>query len=221
MTSPLPANLVPDIGARLVNGLAVVGGAVVGWVLAGVLVQLLVRLIARRPAPPVALRLVRLLGGIAAGLAVYLLVFGTGGGWGLGGPGGWIFGGRGSQGNGTGLTTGPTGKDRPPPGTPPTTGKAPTPAPADTLRVEIIPANLAAERKDRRFYRVQGETTYCTLTEMAELIEARRAKGIKVVEIITYRNSVAERVGLVDELRNRIQQPGLTVKSYELPTDAP
>jgi hypothetical protein len=215
--------LLRDLGARVVNILAVAGGAALGWLFAGLVVKLLAGAVSRRPVPRPALFLVRALGGTAAGLAVYFLLFGGGGsGWGLGGPGGWVFGGKGKDGTGPGVAARPSSPEKI---TPPTKDKESKPSPrTDTLRVEIIPSKLYAQRKDKRFYRIEGESQYRTLGEVADRIEELRSKepAIKVVEIITYRNSIAEREGLATDLVRRLDdQPGLTVKPYEVSRDSP
>jgi hypothetical protein len=216
------ASLIDSLGTQVVNVLAVAGGAAVGWVTAGLVTKLLGRLVSRRPVPRPALLLVRLLGAAALGLAVYLVVFGTGGsGWGIGGPG-WGIGGNGKPGNHA-ATQGPTGRESPATPARPSTRENLSPPASNTVRVHIIPSKLYSERMDQRFYRIEGDSEYRTLPDVAERIEQRRSKdpALNVVEIITFRNSIAEREGLVTKLAQRLQQPGLTVKTYEVAADAP
>jgi pimeloyl-ACP methyl ester carboxylesterase len=216
------ASLIDSLGTQVVHVLAVAGGAAVGWVLAGLATRLLGRLVSQRPVPRPALLLVRLLGATALGLAVYLLIFGSGGsGWGIGGAG-WGIGGNGKQGKDA-ATQGPTGREPPASAPRPSARENLTPPASDTLRVHIIPSKRYSERMDQRFYRIEGETEYRTLPDVAERIEQHRSKdpALNVVEIITYRNSIAEREGLVTKLVQRLQQPGLTVKTYEVAADAP
>jgi len=73
--------------------LAVIGGAVLGGLLIGALGNLLVRAMTTRKMPVWGTRTVRLVGAVATGWLVALLVFG-GGGSGIGGSGGGLFGGK-------------------------------------------------------------------------------------------------------------------------------
>src|SRR2546421_12465220 len=91
----LLANFIDAPGQIVVKALAVAGGAAVGALLTGAIVGLVIRRLFRKPQPPAVRTVVRLLGGIAGGLAVGGLLFtGVGGGgwgrgdWGLKGGGG-------------------------------------------------------------------------------------------------------------------------------------
>src|SRR5438876_58726 len=93
---------IPDLGMQLLKLLAVVGGVTVGVFGTGWLVQLVCKLTLQRKAPQPVLRVLRGLGGLALGLAVWLWVFGHGGAGGFGGTGFSLFGGGGERGNGEG-----------------------------------------------------------------------------------------------------------------------
>src|SRR5215212_7838475 len=84
----LLANFIDDLGQYLVRGLAVAGGAAVGAVVTGLVAGFVIRRVFHKPQPPGVRALFRVLGGVAGGLAVALLVFtGLGGKWGFGGGG--------------------------------------------------------------------------------------------------------------------------------------
>ena len=134
---------------------AVVIATVVGALAAGLLVQLLSKGVARVTAPRPAVNLVRVAGGIAAGLGAFLLLFGTGGGFGFGGgPGG---GGDGKDKGGKDSKK--DAKDSRDPSANPDVKK---PDGTDTakemteLRVEILCNKVLSESdvKGKRFYRV-------------------------------------------------------------------
>jgi hypothetical protein len=221
VASGLSADLVSNLGQTVVNLLAVIGGAAVGWFGAGLLTQLLVKLTVHRDTPRPVLRVVRILGAVALGLAVWLLVFGSGGpGWGLGG-GGWGFGGRGPGGadSSTGRTAGTdnqkgkTSKD----------GKAGSSVEGRFLAVEMLGGKRYKD--DERFYRITepGEPPR-SLPELVDSIRKRREQdpGLKGIEIIIYdTGSVAESHPAVAELKRRAQEMDLAVKTSKPGTDAP
>src|SRR5439155_8325601 len=125
---------------QILKGLAVAGGAAVGWLGSGLLLQLLVRLSLHRPVPRKLLVPVRALGGLALGLAVWVWAFSSGG---LGpGLGGWF-------GSGQGGGQPPGAKTEPGPSTEATAERetitlqhgAPESRPGagqDSLRIEIL-----------------------------------------------------------------------------------
>src|SRR5215471_15222573 len=96
-----------DLGMLVLKGLAVAGGAAVGWLGSGLLLRLLVRLSLQRAVPQKMLLPVRALGAVALGLAVWVWVSSSGGG----GPGrgGWFgFGGGGGQPSAVNTEPGPS-----------------------------------------------------------------------------------------------------------------
>src|SRR5437899_1811015 len=75
-----------DLGMQILKGLAVAGGAAVGWLGSGLLLRLLVRLSLQRSTPRNVVLPIRALGALALGLAVWVWAFSSGGsGPGLGG----------------------------------------------------------------------------------------------------------------------------------------
>ena len=89
------AAILPSYVEWLVKALAVVGAAAIGALLVGALVRRLGRWLIFRDVPRPVLLLFRGLGGVAAGLAVWVMVSSPGGS-GLFGGGGAVFGGKGT-----------------------------------------------------------------------------------------------------------------------------
>jgi hypothetical protein len=200
------ADLAPRLGDTIVKVLAIVGGGVLGGLLIGMLVQMMIKGVTRKPAPRFVKNLVRLLGAIAVGLAVYLFVFGPGGG-GLGGLG-WGLGGGGNGATGHGGATQPT-----PDGSPrerqPTTPATP-PERAQVLAIEMLGG---AQVKDNRFYLVENEKEPATLEELRKTLEQRlkAQPPLKAIDIVIRESSVSERDPAVSKLRQLAEQLGLEV----------
>lgn len=177
------------LDSLVLSVLAVAGGAAAGAAGAGMSTRLAGRYFATRVPRP-ALLLSRLLGGGAAGLAVWLWVFGTGGnGWGPGG-GGALFGGKGAGDEGKSEQISTTGREP--------LVRSTAPANSDTLRVIM----LGGERvKDGRFYQVEGESKPKTFAELKEDIKAKQRAGrLRTIEIVIYEDSVARNHPSVREL---------------------
>jgi hypothetical protein len=200
------ADLVPNLGELVIRCLAVAGGAFGGALMSGGAVKAGTRLTLRRQVPPTALNGIRLLGGVALGLAVYLIAFGPGGdGFGFGGSGWFGSGGKGSEG-------GPAAP------TPHASTSATTPQTGEVLRIEI----LGGERykgetrphldRDRdRFYLVEGNPEPQTWNDVRQLSE--RNERFKVVEIvILQKGSVAEGHEAVRALKQLAGDHNLTVR---------
>jgi hypothetical protein len=183
-----PALAMLDLGMLALKGLALVGGFAVGAFLTGGLMRLLVRALTTRPVPRALLWLVRMLGGAALALAVWLWVTGTGdfgpgrgGLWGLGGPG--------ADGEPSESTTHQTSLTSPPRAEPP----APEPPPAEgpeVLRVLMLGGSRVSEK---RFYRLEGQEQPLTLADLSQALRERRDKqaSLKRLEVVVYENSVA------------------------------
>jgi hypothetical protein len=184
-----------DLGMQILKGLAVVGGAAVGGLGSGLLLRLLVRLVVHRPVPRKALLLVRLLGGLALGWAVWIWVSSTGGlgpGW-----GGWLgTGGGGGQAPVAKTEPGPVAEPIPAPN-----AVTPKPAPPDSpmnlvapnaLRIEILGG---ARVQQERFYLLEGEKEPRTLDEVRKAIQTRQQEPgkppLKGIVILVYGSSVA------------------------------
>jgi hypothetical protein len=203
-----------DLGMLVLKGLAVVGGAAVGGLGSGLLFRLLVRFVIHRPASPTALRLIRTLGAVALGLAVWLWVSSSGG---LGpGGGGWF-------GTGAGTRQAPLAKSEPAPSadTTPTPDTAPLPlrppdsqsrSAHDTLRIEILGG---ARVQQGRFYLLEGNKEPLTLDEVRKAIQTRQQEKdkppLKGIVILIYGSSVARDHPAVRNLAKWAEQNHLSV----------
>ncbi|HEY1860058.1 MAG TPA: hypothetical protein VGG61_06875 [Gemmataceae bacterium] len=176
---------VNELGEWVLRGLAVAGGATVGGFGTGLLTQLIARLTVARPLPRPALNVLRLLGAFAAGLLVWMWVFGSGGpGFGFGG-GGLGLGGRetGTGGTGSGAST-ESRKELPQ-----NNGTDPTAGPA-VLRIEVL-----GDRPDERarFYRLDAgdPNARLTLDEIRAKIRDRKAQSppLEKLVIVLYLDS--------------------------------
>ena len=206
------AELLPNLGELIVRWLAVVGAAALGALAAGVVLQLLARVMTRRKVPPLPLNVIRLLGGVAAGLLIYLLIFGTGSGFGFGFGNGFGFGGKGTGTGSPGSTaTVQTGPTRPPT----SSNGPPVPAQPGILRVRMVGGELykkyggqerdAMDRNQDPFYWIAGEEKPQSWEQVRLRIE--RTKGLEELEIIIEpTDSVGKRHGAVlalEELAER------------------
>ena len=196
----------------LVKGLAVLGGAALGWLVIALLTRFLGRWLSARKGPRPLERLVRLLGAVVGGWLVWFLVTGSGGG-GLFGGGGSFFGGRG-VGEGS-------GKETAPPSTPRTKRSPAETAPirrAETLRVVMLGGQRV---NDERFYRPEGGEPR-TLAELKKVVKDRQKEGgVKALEIVIYEDSVARDHPAVKELEQWARQNDLAVSLALLPGNAP
>lgn len=171
--------LAVDTSDRLLQGLAIAGGAALGAVVVGVLAQLLARGMTTRPMPTFAKNTARACGGVVVGVLTAMWVW-QGGGWGPGGAG-------------PGGPGGPPAGDHGPAPAPPEERAAPPPADKDkkisptsenTLHVEVL--NDAALEKaepqalaQQRYYRLPESAdpkSLHTLAEVEQAIEQRRTK---------------------------------------------
>ncbi len=191
-----------DLGLLVLKVLAVVGGAAVGAVVVGVVLKLLVRLTTTRPVPRPALLLSRLLGAVAAGLAVYLWIAGEGlGGMGGGGGGLWPFGQKGGSGEAKSAT-----KDAKP-----EVPKSDKLTPEEVVRVQMRGGKDA--EADQRFYSVDGQSPQ-NLDEVQQTLRARLGK-VKAIEIVIGKGSVDKDSPAVTALTNWAKDQGLMVKTVE------
>jgi hypothetical protein len=211
---------VENLGAMVVNVLAVAGGVFVGGLLTGIVVQLLVRAVAMAKVPRRILWVLRVLGGIATGLVVYWLLFhgtGGGGGWGFGGGLG-LGSGTGREGSGPGQGTGTSERASP---THPETGRGVNTEPdrAGTLRMEVLGKFNGKGIEDSRFYRIEGDTDRHTLEEIERLIAKRKeqAPALHRMEIVIYLDSPAQDTEPVKALVSWARENGF-VPSIALPS---
>jgi hypothetical protein len=190
-----------DLGLFVLKVLAVAGAAAIGALLVGVIVQLAARLMSTRPVPRPVLILVRVLGAVAAGLAVWLWVFGPGGPGGLGGGGGWWpFGGKGQSGAaGTGSSTG--------------SAKAPATQPALKERRDTLTITMRGgpePDRDQKFYVLQGEAPRDLEETERAILEWRRTNPeLKFLKIVTADTSVANDHPAVRRLKEWAREQGL------------
>jgi hypothetical protein len=203
-----PADAVLSLGDTIIKSLAILGGALLGGLAVGLLVQLLVKLAVHKPTPRGVLIFFRILGAIAAGLAVYVFVFGTGGG-GFGWGSGW---------GGTGTGTGAQGLvgDTRPNLSPERPSSAPPSTPVErgnSLTVEMLGGKRYTG--GNRFYLAEGTNEPKTLEELRKIIELRTqgTPPIQVIEIVLREDdSVSERDPAVTKLRQLAEDLGLSVK---------
>jgi hypothetical protein len=213
----LPA--VENLGQFIVSILAVAGAAFLGGLGVGFLTQLLARSLTAKPLPRSALQLVRLLGALACGILVAMLLFGPGGGGGAGQGLG--------LGNGLGLGKGSTQ----PPAESPSEKKGPAPAEKPRKEDKPVPPNgiLRIEvrgdepQPQRRFYRVEKETRLQSLEETADILSQRHKENpdLKKVVIVLYKDSPDRDTAPVRELVRLIEARGLTPEISLDPGRAP
>jgi hypothetical protein len=220
-----------NLGTIFMNLVAIVGGAVIGAFVCGIIFRLMVRFSTKRYPPHVLLQAVRMLGGLACGLLVYLLVSSGGGGFGLGIGGLGLGGGQGKStatatGTGTGKGTGTevTSKD-------PATAKGSTETkndksdktePLAMLKVEML-GGKRYQSDSNRFYLIEDDKEPKTLTELVTIVqEKQKQPGFPGIEIVIYKTgSVANTHPAVKDLKDRAQGLGLAVKTTILDQDAP
>ncbi len=204
----LPCLGMLDLGLQILKLLAVVGGAAVGGVGSGWLLGVFAKVVVHRPVPPRASRVVKGLGAVALGWAVWLWVYGPGGsGWGLGGG----LGGLGSGGeSGANMSTTAASRKTP------EASKKEAPsvervAGGETLRVEMLGGTRVHEE---RFYRLEGETEPRTLRELHQAITERAQQKtrtpVKRLEIVIYANSVNKDHPAVRDLEKWARENDLT-----------
>lgn len=161
-----------DVGGHfaqtLVNGLAVLGGFLAGYVMAGLIAKLLDRVLVLRKSPLWLHRIIRILGGVAVAMLVAMIVFGHGKGWNL-------FGG-GADGTAEATGTQPVSttavqKTEPPP-EPKTQGEA-----GDRIRVTILGGT---DVKAERFYLLDDDLSPMTLAELKSAVLKRKESSSKL-----------------------------------------
>ncbi|HEY1379736.1 MAG TPA: hypothetical protein VGF55_23230, partial [Gemmataceae bacterium] len=209
---------VDDLGQIVVKALAVAGGAAVGALLTGAIVGLIIRQLFRKPQPPAVRTLVRILGGVAGGLAVAVLLFSGmgGGGWGIGS---WGLGTGKGTGDSASARTAATQPDKPSPPEPPPKSLPTTPE-STRVRVIMLGGDLV---RNGAAYRVEGERQARTLADVQQVIRRRMAADppAKALDILIYENSVARGTAPVDDLELWARQNGLTVNVVTAPGDIP
>jgi hypothetical protein len=194
-----------DVGMNVLKLLAVAGGFMIGGLGSGLAFRGAAKLALARQVPRPLMLIVRLLGGVAAGLAVYVWAFGTGGS-GFGSGSGLGSGGQG-QPVSTLATTNP-GADR-------QTDKANQPG-SEVLRVVMLGGDRVS---GQRFYLVEGDKDPKNLPDLQERIQARQEDKdkppLKSIEIIIYEDSVSQEHPAVRDLKRWATQHDLTVTLSE------
>jgi hypothetical protein len=186
----------------IVKWLAVAGGVAVGFFGGGLLLIGLCRATVHRRPPQFALRITRLLGGIALGWLVYLWAFGIGTSGGLGGGGGWWP--FGSQG-------GPGTAERQSNSESPDVVKEESPLNPTSVQVRVLGGKEVVEQ---RFYVVQNEPRARKWNELVDALTELRNKdaNLRIVEIILYPESVDRDNPAVRDLEAWAHDHGMTPK---------
>ena len=201
-------------GRILVNVLAVAGAAFLGGLLTGVAVQLMVRGVTLSRVPRRILWVLRFLGGVAAGLLVYTLLFRTGLGGGMGGL--WGFGtpGSGHSQPGAGEGAAATAREPLPPPDTAREERSTAPARGPALRVEVLGLWHGRPIEDGRVYRVEGEEERHDLAGVERLIEERKhgRSSLREIDVVITRDSPAQDKPLVQDLVSWAQRNGLGVR---------
>jgi hypothetical protein len=204
------ADLTQNVGNTVVNGLAVAGGAAVGYFGTWLLTWGLCRATIHKTPPKSVQKLLNVVGAIAGGLIVAALLFkGGGSGWGSGS--GWnLFGGSGKDGEQP-VNSNPTYPGGPTNPTHPTQPIKPDSSPV--LRIRMLGGN---DVKGDRFYQIVGDATARTLDELKPIVRERMQPpggqpGIRTVEIIIDPDSVARNHPAVKQLENFARGEDLTV----------
>jgi hypothetical protein len=201
------AAILPSYVEWAVKVLAVVGAAAIGGLAVGFFVRRLGRWLTFREVPRRVLTLFRGLGAVAAGLAVWSMVFSPGGS-GLFGGGGDVFGGKGSaSGAGKQSVLAATSSSEP----------AASSAPASNLRPALRVVMLGGARViGQRFYLIEGQKQPLTSSELQKVIKDEQRAGLRNLELLIYENSVARDHPAVRDLEKWAEQNDFTVT--KLPT---
>jgi hypothetical protein len=224
MTALTIAAITPQDAVSVVfKALAVLGGAVVGGLLIGMLVGALWRALTSRPMAVTPRRIVRLVGGVAAGWFVAMWVFGPGGSWLWGGQGGEGGNGKDRQADVSDDKTEEPRKDRAGEDKP---GRDADPRPpSETVRVEVLgprALKLLGEEKGRT-YRLDDDKERYDFAGLTDLLR-RRAKGqegpVRVL-VVLYNDSPSEGVRVVDQLTDWLERQKPTFQWKFDPTREP
>ncbi|MBV9122963.1 MAG: hypothetical protein JO112_06385 [Planctomycetes bacterium] len=171
-----------DLNLLLLKWLAVLGGGALGAFGTGTLIKVLGKFVTSKNVPRPVVNVLRGLGGVVLGWAVWLWAFGTGGpGWfpGAGWPGG---SGGGQPGNQEVLTQS-TSKEK----SPATQASSTNPDQGQVLHVVV----LGGERvREERVYQVEGEDRPRTLAELKKFVKAHQAQDpFTTMDLVFYENS--------------------------------
>ncbi len=185
------------------RALAVAGAAAVGAFGASGSLRVAGRFVGAKKTPRPAVLSLRVLGAGAGGLAAWLWLFGPGGPhWGGGGSGNSLFGGGGEEKSAELRPISQTA-----PQTPPSTERAATAD--DTATVIMLGGPRVTER---HFYELRGENRPMTFDDLVTVLTERQKAGLKTVEILIYRDSVADNHLAVRRLISWAQEHKMVVK---------
>jgi hypothetical protein len=198
------AAILPSYVEWLVKALAVVGAAAIGALLVGALVRRLGRWLIFRDVPRPVLLLFRGLGGVAAGLAAWVMVSSPGGS-GLFGGGGTVFGGKG--------TGSDVGKQTPEPAVNEPGTSLPLISRAPAVRIIMLGG---ARVSGQRFYLIEGQKEPRTVEELKTILKEQQKAGVRNIELVIYENSVARNHPAVKSLEKWAEQNNFTIT--KLPT---
>lgn len=193
--------LIPSWVEATVKLLAVIGGAAVGAGGTGLVLRLAGRFVGGKALPARIGWGLRLLGGVAAGWVVWLMVMAPGGS-GLFGGGGSFFGGTGGE---TGTAHGPAPVMPEQPGIP----KNDPLQESAMVRVTLLGgARVVGER----FYLPEGATAPLTLDELKSRLKEDKKTGRQTIELLIFENSVARNHPAVQELEDWAEQNDFKVQ---------
>jgi hypothetical protein len=200
-----------DVQMLLLKWLAVIGGALVGFLAVGWFVQLLCRGLFRVKVPRTVLISVRGLGMVCFGMLVYLWAFGEGGTGGLGGGGGWWpFGAK--SGGGTGSATQAQSAQQPKPEAAANQfHQPPEPIGQHVIHIRLLGGQQV---KDQRFYLVDEEKETRTWPDLLKVLDERRKQdsALKIVEIVLLADSVDRDNPAVTQLERWVKEHEMTPK---------
>jgi hypothetical protein len=207
-TAPLA---IVDLQMLLIKGLAVVGGALVGYLAGGWFIRLLGRFVFLKKVPPRVVGTMRLLGMAILGMLVYLWVFGNSTAGGLGGGGGWWpFGGKAGQGDNVGSISNSTEQPKTPPTEQPKQEHE-TMVQGRTLQIRLLGGVRVV---DQRFYQPEGQDQAVTWQDLRKLLEKQRKEEppLKTIEIVLFKDSVDRDNPAVTQLQEWAKEHSLTTK---------
>jgi hypothetical protein len=203
----VPLAVWPFIVEALVKLLAVAGGAAIGAGAIGMVARRLTRTVTRRDVPRRPMQALRLLGGVASGWGVWLMVFSPGGS-GLFGGGGSLFGEQGSA--QTGTRPGAVAVDTATKIDPASKTEPPVSAPRGPIRVTLLGGPRVV---GERFYVLEGDPQPHTLVEIQKILsQHEQESGDHVLELMIYQNSVARNHAAVGALTRWAEAHGFAVR---------
>jgi hypothetical protein len=195
------------IDSWIVKGLAIAGGAVVGGLFIGFLARAATRMLTTRPMPLWGVRLLRVVGGVASGWLVWVILFSKGPG-GPGGEGGPLPG-------GPSKTSDKTAQDSK---TKDEKKKPDQATPGKIVRVEVLgekALEILKQPSEERIYRIEGdpEKKLYDLKGIQGVLRPQHDKdpSLRVI-VVRYKDSPAEKLRVVSELKDWLEEQGMFKK---------